>query len=162
MLTADQRTAIVKEAKTWLGTPYRGWSCVKGVGTDCGQILYGIFHHLGYLPVIALPKDYSLQVSQHRASTEYIALVNQYFVDIPEAKALPGDLVIYKLGLSYAHAAIIVEWPRYIIQAEARHGVSGAHGTKSPLFKGAERVFRTLRTEYIAQQAAFQASKGGE
>jgi cell wall-associated NlpC family hydrolase len=152
MLDTQQRAAIVTEAKTWLGTPYRGWSCIKGVGTDCGQILYGIFHGLGFIPAVDLPKDYSLQVSQHRASTEYIDLVDKFFRPITEAEVQPGDLVVYELGLAIAHAAIIVEWPRYIIHAEARHGVSGAHGTKSPLFKRAQRVFRTLKDEYADAQ----------
>jgi cell wall-associated NlpC family hydrolase len=148
MLTNEQRDAIVKEAKTWIGTPYRGWSCLKGCGTDCGQLLYGIFRACGLLPVVELPKDYSLQVSQHRASTEYIDFVDQFFRPIEEAEVQPGDLVIYKLGLAFAHAAVIISWPGSVIQAEARHGVSGAHGTKTPIFRHAERVFRTLRDEY--------------
>lgn len=148
MLTTDQRDVIVKEAKTWIKTPYRGHTCVKGVGTDCGQLLYGVFHAVGLLPEIELPKDYSLQVAKHRASTEYIGVVDKYFEEIPESEVLPGDLVVYKLGLAYAHAAIVIRWPDYIIQAEAVHGVSGAHATKTPLFKHAGRTFRTLRSEF--------------
>ena len=148
MLTDEQRSAIVTEAKTWIKTPYAGHSHVKGCGADCGQLLYGIFRNVGLLPEVELPKDYSLQVAQHRASTEYIDFVDQFFRPIEEAEALPGDLVVYKLGLAYAHAAVIVEWPGYVIQAEVRHGVSGAHGTKTPIFRRAERVFRTLRDEF--------------
>lgn len=147
-MTNEQRIAVVKETKTWIGTPYRGHSCIKGVGTDCGQLLYGVYRAIGLLPAVELPKDYSLQVSKHRASTEYIDIVDKYFLEIPEADVLPGDLVVYKLGLAYAHAAIVVRWPDYVIQAEAVHGVSGAHGSKSPLFKTAARQFRTLRPEF--------------
>jgi len=143
----EDRARIVEEAKSWIGTPYRGWSCIKGPkgGTDCGQFLYGVFRACGLLPAVDLPKDYSLQISQHRASSEYLDLVDKYFRDIPESEVQPGDLVVYKIGHAYAHAAIVVNWPGYVIQAEARHGVSGAHGSKSPLFRLAERVFRTLR-----------------
>lgn len=148
MLTHSQRAAIVTEALTWIGTPYRGWSCLKGAGTDCGQLIYGVFRNCELLPEIELPKDYSLQVAMHRASTEYVDTVAQYCREIPEAEAKPGDIVVYKLGLAYAHAALIVEWPNFIIQAEARHGVSGAHGTKSPIFRRAERRFFTLKEEY--------------
>jgi len=154
MLTDIQRAAIVTEAKTWLGTPYRGWSAVKGAGVDCGQILYAVYHALAFIPTIELPKDYSLQVSQHRASTEYLLIVDRFFREIPEEEVKPGDLVVYKIGLAYAHAALIVEWPRYVIQAEARHGVSGTHGTKNPALRerqylnGCPRDFRTLRDEY--------------
>lgn len=153
MLTTAQRAAVVAEAKTWLKTPYRGWSCVKGVGTDCGQLIYGVFHNLGYVPVLDLPKDYSLQIAQHRASTEYLDTVAQFFQEIPEASVLPGDLVLYQIGLAYAHAAIVVSWPGYLIQAELRHGVSGTHGfdpnmRKQRYIQGSVMRFATLQDKY--------------
>jgi cell wall-associated NlpC family hydrolase len=145
MLTNRQREEIVHETQSWVNTRYRGWSCVKGAGVDCGQLIYGVFRACGLVPVIELPKDYSLQVAQHRASTEYVDTVAAYFSEIEESEVLPGDIVVYKLGLAYAHAAIVIEWPHYVIQAEARHGVSGAHGTKTPLFRMAARRFFTLK-----------------
>jgi cell wall-associated NlpC family hydrolase len=151
MLTDKQRAAVVSEVRTWLGTPYRGWSCLKGYGVDCGQLIYGVFRNCGLLPDIELPRDYSLQVHQHRASTEYVETVAQYFREIAEADAQSGDLVVYKLGLAYAHAAIIVEWPHNVIQAEARHGVSGAHGTRTPVFRHADRRFFTLKDEHCGE-----------
>lgn len=144
-MTDEQRAEVVAETKSWIGTPYRGWSCVKGAGVDCGQLIYGVYRAVGLVDEISLPKDYSLQVSQHRASTEYIDLVDRYFRDIPEDEAKPGDLVVYKLGFAFAHAAIIVSWPEDVIQAEAYHGVSGTHGSRNPIFRNAPRVFRTLR-----------------
>lgn len=154
MLTTEQRNAIVAEALTWRGTPYRGWSHVKGAGADCGQSLYGIYRAVGLLPELTLPKDYSLQVSKHRNSTEFINLVDRFFRPIPEALVLPGDLVIYKLRLAYAHAALVVEWPRYVLQAEERHGFSGAHGTMHPAWARRERVFRTLKDAYCGAAGA--------
>jgi len=147
-LNTQQRAAIIAETRSWKGTPYRGWSCLKARGVDCGQVIYGIFHACGFIPELELPKDYSLQVSKHRASTEYINLVDQYFRPITEAEVQPGDLVVYKLGHAYAHAAIIEEWPRFVWQAAARHGFSGAHGTDHPAWKQRERIFRTLKDEY--------------
>jgi cell wall-associated NlpC family hydrolase len=147
-LTDTQRAAVLEELKTWIGTPYRGWSCTKSAGVDCGQLIYGVYKNCGFVGEIELPRDYSLQVSQHRASTEYVDTVAQYFREITEDEAKSGDLVVYKLGLAYAHAAFIVEWPHNVIQADARHGVSGAHGTKTPIFRRADRRFFTLKDEY--------------
>jgi cell wall-associated NlpC family hydrolase len=144
-LTLRDRARVLNEAASWTGTPYAGQSCAKGAGVDCGQLIYGVYRAVGLLPEIDLPKDYSLQVAQHRASEEYIGIVDQYFDPIDETEILPGDLVVYKLGHAYAHAAIIVRWPDYVIQAEARHGVAGAHGTKSPVVRNRPRVFRTLK-----------------
>lgn len=148
MLTDEQREALVKETKSWIGTPYRGWSCLKGCGTDCGQLLYGIYHACGFVPVLDLPKDYSLQAAQHQASTEYVDTVGAYFDEIAEADVKPADIVVYKLGLAYSHAAVVVRWPDYLVHAVGRHGVSGVHGSKHPLFRGRERKFFTLKAQY--------------
>ena len=156
MLNDAQRLAITKEALEWaaLKTPYRGWSCVKGAGADCGQLLYGIYRACRLIPELPLPKDYSIDVAAHRASTEYMGIVDKYFRPVSESAVLPGDLVCYKLGLAMAHAAVIIRWPDFIIQAEAAHGVSGSHGINNPALRvrrylrGTIREFRTLRDEY--------------
>lgn len=156
MLTETQREALTNEARSWAAvkTPYCGHSCIKGRGADCGQLIYGVYRACGLLPALELPKDYSLQVAAHRASTEYMDLIDQYFREIPEKEAKPGDLVCYQLGLAMAHAAIIISWPDFIIQAELRHGVSGSHGVNNPHLRQQRylqktvRQFRTLRDEY--------------
>ena len=149
-LTVEQRIAIVKEAHSWLCTPYKGHSCFKGArgGVDCGQLLYGIYHNCGHVPEIKLPTDYSLQVSMHQESTEYIDLVSRFFRLIPESEVLPGDVVVYKFGYAYAHAAIIIDWPTHVIHSFGRHGVSGAHGKKTPKFHRANRLFFTVKDSY--------------
>jgi cell wall-associated NlpC family hydrolase len=149
-LTLKQRYAIVAEAKTWIGTPYRGWSHLKHYGVDCGQLLAGVFMATGHVPKnIRLPKDYSLQVAEHKASTEYVDIVGQYMREIAETEVLPGDVVVFKLGLAYAHAAIIVKWSEIIIHAIAHRGVTTAHGRNFPLFRHCEKKFFTLREAFI-------------
>lgn len=146
MMTNEQRDAVVAEAQTWLGTPYRGWSCVKGAGVDCGQLLYGVYHNVGLLPEIDLPKDYPLYIGQHRASTEYVDLVLQYFREIPESEVLPGDIVVWRLtgSKSYCHGAIIKSWPDYFIHAFGDSVRAG--NAKSRLrFVKSEKLFFTLK-----------------
>lgn len=154
MLTDIQRAQLVTEVKSWTGTRYRGWACIKHVGTDCGQLIYGVYRACGLLPVMELPKDYSLQMASHQASTEYMDLIDKYFQPVTEAMVKPGDLVCYRVGLAMAHAAIIVSWPTFVIQAELRHGVSGSHGLNNPALRarrylrGTVREFRTLQDEF--------------
>jgi len=156
MLTTEQREKIVAEARTWLGTPYVGWSCIKGPkgGTDCGQLLRGVFQNTGFLPLdIVIPRSYSLQVAQHKRDTEYIDKIKEYMREIPESEAQPGDVVVYMLGLAYAHAGIIESWPEHIIHTlDNGHGVTGAHGSQHPKFKKRRRKFFTLRDEFCTER----------
>jgi hypothetical protein len=146
-LSDEQRDMVCKEADSWFGTPYRGWSCLKGAGTDCGQYLYGVFHGLGFIPEVTLPKDYSLQVSQHQVSYEYVQFIERFCREIPMMEAKPADIVVYKMGLAFAHAAIIIKWPDRVIHCFAR-GVKHAHGTNMPGFRHTEKKFFTLKEEF--------------
>jgi len=149
-LTDAQRQQIVTEAATWIGTPYRAHSCCKGPrgGTDCGQLAGGVFKNCGLLPEdLALPTDYSVNVSQHQESTEFVETVATYMDEIEESVVRPGDIVVYQLrnSLAYCHAAIVIEWPRCLIHCIGR-GVQKC-GDNSPLFRNALKKFFTLRLE---------------
>lgn len=151
-LTDTQRQHIVDTAKSWYGTPYRGWTCQKGVGADCGQLLKGVFTEAGFQPAdgVPTPKDYSLRVAQHRRSTEYVDIIEKYFREISEFEVRPGDLVVYKLGLAFAHAAIIVKWPDHVIHALEREGVTAGHGMNLK-FGRLQKKFYTLQDIYCKQ-----------
>lgn len=147
MMTNEQRDAVVAETETWIGTPYRGWSCVKGAGADCGQLLYGVYRNCGLIPEMTeLPKDYPLFIGLHRASTEYVDLVLKFFREIPESEVQPGDLVVWRLSgsKSFCHGGIVKSWPDYFIHA---YGDSvKASSAKSRLrFRMSEKLFYTLK-----------------
>ncbi len=150
-LTNEARAKIVEEGFRWVTakTPYRGWSSMKGAGADCGQLLYGVFREVKHLPAdLPLPKDYSLHIAQHRKSREYVDVVATYMREIQEAEALPGDVVIVKIGLAFAHGALIVRWPSSIIHAVANRGVSCSHGLNAPMLRKKPKRFFTLKDEY--------------
>jgi hypothetical protein len=148
-LTEAHRKHLVEVAESWYGTPYHGWSCLKGAGVDCGQFLKGVYLEAGH-PFddgIPLPKDYSLQVSQHRKDTTYIETLEKYMREVPEAEVKAGDVVLYKLGLAFAHAAIIKIWPSHVIHALEREGVTAGHGMNFK-FGRLEKKFYTLKDEF--------------
>ena len=150
-LNKKQREAIVAETETWIGTPYRGWSRIRGAGVDCGMLLASVFINCGYLPEdIDLPKDYPLYIGQHRESSAYVDLVLQYFREIPESEVLPGDVVVWKLigSKAYCHAAIIKSWPDYCIHAYGKE-VTAVDAKSRLLFRKSEKLFFTLRDEFI-------------
>lgn len=151
-LTNEQREAIVTEAETWVGTPYRGWSRVKHAGVDCGQLLAGVYINVGLISNdLVLPTDYPLNIGQHRASTEYVDLVLQYFREIPESEVLPGDLVVWKLigSKSYCHGGIIKSWPDYFIHAFDDKVKAGNAQSRLRFFKS-EKLFFTLKDEFCS------------
>jgi cell wall-associated NlpC family hydrolase len=147
-LNQEQRTAVVTEAESWLGTPYRGWSCVKRAGVDCGQLIYGTFYNVGLIPELTLPTDYPLFIGLHRASTEYVDLVLRFFREIPESEVLPGDIVVWRLtgSKSYCHGAIVKSWPSHFIHAFGDCVKAG--NAKSRLrFLKSEKLFFSLKDQ---------------
>ncbi len=148
MLTTENREKIVKVAESWYGTPFRGHSCLKGCGVDCGQLIRAVFIEAGLIPDEAvIPNDYSLQIWQHKDDTTYLDIVLRYMRDIPESEVLPGDVVLYKWGRGYAHGAIIKSWPTHIIHALDPKGVCAGHG-KGGRIGRLEKIFFTLKEAY--------------
>jgi hypothetical protein len=149
-LATEQRQKVATEAMSWIGTPYRGWSCLKKCGVDCGQLLIGVYVHAGFFQegYIKTPTDYSLQVAQHKKDTEYVETIEKYMREIPESEVQPADVVVYQLGLAFAHAALVIEWPNIVVHAMAHGGVRCAHGTNHAKLKRTTRKYYTLRDEF--------------
>lgn len=147
-LAPEQRQRIVDVALSWTGTPYRGWTCKKGVGADCGQFLRGVFIEAGFFREIPAPANYSLQAAQHRHTSEYRDIVETYMRPIAESEVLPGDVVLFKVGKGFAHSAIVKSWPDYVIHSLERYGVTAGHATANSRFARLPKLFYTLKDEY--------------
>jgi cell wall-associated NlpC family hydrolase len=113
---AQFRDAIVAEARTWIGTPYRVGGAVKGVGVNCAQLLFCVARNAGVLPANApLPRWYTPQLATNSKEERLIAYVTAYgAVEVAEASVKPGDIVLYKTGKAHGHAAIVLDWPRIV------------------------------------------------
>ena len=126
-LELEQRTAVVAEAESWLGTPYHHEARIKGHGVDCAQILVGVFANVGLIEPVTLP-HYPMDWNLHRDEERYLDILGRYTREIehpslcdPRAGAarqpagagnvLPGDIAIWKFGRCFSHGAIVVAWP---------------------------------------------------
>jgi hypothetical protein len=158
-LTDEQRENIVKVAESWYGTPYRDCSAFKGPkgGVDCGQLIKAVFIEAGHRPAdgIPVPQTYSTSVWQHKNDTTYIDTVEKYMREISESEVKAGDVVLYKMGRAFAHAAIIKIWPEHIIHclSQIAGGVVGGHGgngqfSRNLKFSGMVKKFFTLKDEW--------------
>jgi cell wall-associated NlpC family hydrolase len=126
---AQQRQAVIREAETWLRTPWHHAAAVKGAGVDCGQILIEIFAACGLIerPQVGYyPRDWAL----HRDEERYLAVLESYArrIDTPQ----PGDIVVYRYGRSYSHGGLVTCWPT-IIHAHVDDGVVYANGQSGGL-----------------------------
>ena len=116
---ADQtamRAAIVAEARSWIGTPYHPDAAIKGVGVDCARFVAEVHFNAGAVERTG-HEAYAPDWFAHTAEQRLRAEVMRHGFEIAEPEVKPGDVVLYRLGRVYAHAAIVVDWPREIIHA---------------------------------------------
>ncbi len=105
------RNKVIEEAKTWLMTPYHHQGRVKGVGIDCLTLLAEVYERAGVIDHVE-PGNYSQQWMLHRSEEKYIKGLMIYCDEIER----PGraDIAVWKIGRTYSHGAIVVDWPLII------------------------------------------------
>jgi len=106
----QQRAAVVAEAKSWLGTPWRHRGRLSGVGVDCAQFVLKVYANAGLIDDFdtgEYPRDWHI----HRDEERFLTFVPRFAREIAENEADAGDLVIFRIGRVYSHAAIVVGWP---------------------------------------------------
>lgn len=106
------REAIVQVARSWLGTPYHHKAKIKGVATDCGQILIAVYAEVGLIQDFD-PGDYPGDWMMHRDEERYLKTVETYAKKV-DRNPLPGDIALFKFGRCISHGAIVVDYPEVI------------------------------------------------
>ncbi|MCB1491911.1 MAG: C40 family peptidase [Rhodobiaceae bacterium] len=99
------RTIIVAEARSWLGTPYHHGASVKGVGCDCLGLLAGVWRGLyGTLPE-AIPA-YTPDWGETDPAEPLLAAARRVLV--PTETIAPGDVLLFRWrsGLAAKHLAL--------------------------------------------------------
>ena len=119
MTEQEQRDLVVKEAYSWIGTPYRHQAMLKGVGVDCALILLAVFREAGLIKDIEMP-DYHVQWHLHRGEEKYNKLISQYLKPTTDPK--PGDVGLFRFGRLVSHSVIVVDYP-LVIHSAAESGV---------------------------------------
>ena len=119
MTEREQRDIVVKEALSWIGTPYHHQAMVKGAGVDCAMILIGVFKNCGLMKDIELP-EYSSQWHLHRNEEKYLDTIIKYLKPTTDPK--PGDVALFKFGRTVSHSAIVIDYPQ-VVHAYNRSGV---------------------------------------
>jgi cell wall-associated NlpC family hydrolase len=109
---ARERAAVVAEARAWVRTPYHTGARLKGIGADCLTVIVGIFENVGLIPPYDVP-TYPADWHLHSDDNRYERGVDEFCNDV-DGPALPGDVVMFKYGLCFAHGAVVTAWPMLV------------------------------------------------
>ncbi len=105
-LEAEQRRRAVREARSWVGTPYHPQGDVKGTGVDCGMLLVRVFVD-SFLCDPFDPRPYADDWYLHRSEERYLGFIFDRTKEV--AAALPGDVMVFRYGRCYAHGGIVTK-----------------------------------------------------
>lgn len=141
-MTPKQRETVVREALTWIGTPYHHCADVKGHGVDCAMILARVYANAGLIPFID-PRPYPPDWHLHRGEERYLEAIVPYAVEIRE-EPQPGDFLLFRYGRTLSHSAIVIDYPRVIHAHAKERFVVWGDASLSPL-KDRECHAYTLR-----------------
>lgn len=129
-------TEFCTEAGTWMLTPYDPGGRVKGVGVDCGGLLYELYNpYFGpFKPFPHEAPDWAL----HQDKEKYLDFIKPYVHETDRIQ--PGGFSLFHMGLVYAHAAIMLEDGNYIhAWGRKREGM---------VTKSAPRVMQYMSKQY--------------
>lgn len=132
MTEEEERDAIDRIARTFISTPYHDLGEVKGRGggVDCATLIKLVFIEAGQIESFDIG-HYSPQHFLHSEEERYLGWVTKFAREIPQEQARHGDVVLYRIGLAFAHGAIIVKpgWPHIVHAHYAARCVLEASGT---------------------------------
>lgn len=106
--TRSTREDVVKEARSWITTPYHLAANVKGAGVDCAMLILEIYSRVGLVEHFD-PRPYSSDWMCHRSDEVFLGLVFARSHEITQGQAQPGDIVLFKVGRCYSHGGIITK-----------------------------------------------------
>jgi cell wall-associated NlpC family hydrolase len=101
-----QRTAVVAEARAWIGTPYHNCADIKGVGVDCGMLLVRVFVDAGLVAPFD-PRPYPIDWHLHRSEERYLGFVFERGREV--AAPQPGDVMVLRYGRCYSHGGVVTQ-----------------------------------------------------
>jgi cell wall-associated NlpC family hydrolase len=116
---AEQRAAVIREARTWILTPYRQLGAQRGIGVDCSMLLVRSWVDAGIFEEFD-PRPYPPTWHLHKSEERYLAWMQSLATEVPAPQ--PGDVALYRLGRCFSHAGIVSR-PGYIIHSFAKVGM---------------------------------------
>lgn len=108
-MSVEIRQAIVKEAQSWLGTPFAHFQCCKHAGVDCAHLIIGVGKEVGIFPPDFSVPYYSPQWLLDKKATLLLeTLAWAGFTEKPPKERLAGDVLVFEVGAVECHVGICV------------------------------------------------------
>jgi NlpC/P60 family putative phage cell wall peptidase len=102
------RSAILTEARSWLGTPYQHQASAKGAGCDCLGLVRGVWRAL-YGAEPEAPPPYTPDWAEAYGLETLRDAAARHLVARPLTALEPGDVVLFRMapGAPAKHAAFL-------------------------------------------------------
>lgn len=89
------RAAIVAEARSWIGTPYRHQASLKGVGCDCLGLVRGVWRNcVGAEP--ERPPPYAPDWAEATGRDTLMAAAARHLAPVAGAAFAAGDVLVFR------------------------------------------------------------------
>ena len=113
--------AIIQEALSWQGTPYKHQASCKGAGCDCLGLIRGVYSH--FWPEPERPGAYSPDWAEAGGADRLVKAAQQYLIPVPIHERQPGDILLFRYRSNFPakHAGILIEPDRFL---HAQHGAT--------------------------------------
>jgi cell wall-associated NlpC family hydrolase len=104
MSEADERAAVVAEARTWLKTPWVHMAGIKGGGVDCAMLLVRVYANVGLVAPFD-PRPYPPDWMLHRSEERFLG----FLLDRAHQVEKPGvgDVMLFRVGRCFAHGGVV-------------------------------------------------------
>lgn len=131
--TIIRRTAIVAEARGWIGTPYLHQASARGAGADCLGLVRGVWRGVMGSEPEALPPytpDWNERAFAATGDEPLLGAARRHFAERAREEAEPGDVVVFRVLLNgpAKHCGILVEEDRFVHAYAGRAVVESAYG----------------------------------
>jgi NlpC/P60 family putative phage cell wall peptidase len=132
-MSPPTRSAIIAEARAWIGTPYRHQASLKGVGCDCLGLVRGVWRAVCGAEPEAVP-PYTRDWAEAGKRETFALAAGRHMTEIDCAQFQPGDVLLFRwrAGLVAKHAAIATDADRMV---HAHDGAAVAEVALAPWWR---------------------------
>jgi len=138
MTENEQREEVVREARSWLDTPYHHAARTKGVGVDCAYLLLKVYEAVGIAPPFD-PGPYKPGLAMYLKGERLYRKVLSSLAQPVNREPLPGDIQVFRIRVGNAthnvvatHGGIVTDWPKFVHADAVQHAVSEDNALRLP------------------------------